>query len=100
MSVTFSRIRGDNYPITATIKVNGELIDLTGSTMTFSYKSGSEAKKSIDGSLTANKGEVEFYPDATDFQIAGQYLFDIQREIGGIISTHLRGTMLLEEDIT
>lgn len=100
MSVTFSRIRGDNYPITATIKVNGELIDLTGSTMTFSYKSDSETKRSIIGTLTGNKGEVEFYPAAEDLQVAGKYLFDIQREIGGIISTHLRGTMLLEDDIT
>jgi len=100
MSVTFSRVRGDNYPITATIKVNGKLIDLTGSIMTFSYKSNSEAKRSINGTLTQNKGEVEFYPAAEDFQVAGKYQFDIQREIGGIISTHLRGTMLLEDDIT
>jgi hypothetical protein len=98
--MTFSRTRGDSHPIVATIKVDGIAIDLTGSIVKFSYKSDAEVAKTITGTPLATIGEIEFVPSATDFQVEGVYTFDIQREANSYISTHLKGVMLLEGDVT
>ena len=104
MSVTFSRVRGDNYPIEATITVNGVAVDLTGSTMTFSFKLADddvvEAPIEVDGVLGDEVGLVLFTPTVQQMGIVGQYDFDIQRENGGVVATHLTGTMLLTKDVT
>jgi len=103
MSVTITRKRGDTYPIEATIKINGELVDLSGSVMKFSFKpsDGSGTVTTIDGVLsTTELGKVIFTPTENDMAVAGKYLFDIQRSNGGIIATHLSGMLLLEGDVT
>jgi len=97
---TLTRIRGDNYPITISFSVNGELVDLTGSTVTFSYKNEDNAIKSIVGTPTANLGEAQFIPDATDFLVAGTFTFDVQRVANGYTYTHLKGTLLIQPDVT
>jgi len=106
MSITFSRVRGDNYPIEASITVNGKAVDLAGSTMTFSFISidaDAEIEPPIEifGVLDPdNVGKVLFTPTATQMNKVGQYNFDIQRENGGVIATHLTGTMLLTLDVS
>jgi hypothetical protein len=95
------RFRGDDYPILASIKVDGEAIDLTGSVVTFSYKNSDEAVKSIVGSQTSNLGEVEFIPlSGVDFQKVGVFAFDIQRVGNGFTYTHLKGTLIIDDDVT
>lgn len=103
MSVTITRKRGDNYPIEASIKVNGTPVDITASTMKFSFKlsDGSGTVTTLVGASDANEvGKVTFSPTALAMDVEGQYIFDIQREEGGIVSTHLSGTMLLQGDVT
>ncbi len=101
MSTTFSRVRGDDYPITAIIKVDGEAIDLSGSTLTFSYENSDNTVKSITGSTTATIGEVEFIPNSgVDFIVSGVFTFDIQRVAGGYTYTHLKGTLIIDDDVT
>ncbi|MDQ1341175.1 MAG: hypothetical protein QG567_2333 [Campylobacterota bacterium] len=98
-----TRVRGDNYPIVVTLKVNGVAIDLTGSVIKLSYKNknGTDAAYQIAGTITdALNGVVEFRPLATDFAIAGQYIYDIQREFFGIITTHILETLILIDDVT
>jgi hypothetical protein len=99
---TINRIRGDNYAIIATLKVNGTAVDLTGSTVTFSYvKSGTTTPTSIDGLITdVANGVVQFLPSATDFQEVGTYRYDIQRVTGGIKTTHVIGQLSIEDDVS
>jgi hypothetical protein len=98
---TIKRTRGDNYAIIATLKVNGYAVDLTGSTVTFSYvKSGTTTPSSIDGLITdAANGVVQFLPSVTDFQEVGTYLYDIQRVSSGIKTTHALGQLIIEDDV-
>ena len=101
MSITLNRVRGDNYPLYAIIKVNGDPIDLASSTVTFSYSNSDNPKRSIHGNIIPDKiGEVIFYPTSDDFQVSGIFKFDIQREVAGIVSTHMLGTLILNDDIT
>ena len=98
-----TRVRGDNYPIVVTLKVNGVAIDLTGSVIKLSYKnkSGDVTTSQIVGTITdALNGVVEFHPLATDFTVAGQYIYDIQREFSGTITTHILETLTLIDDVT
>ncbi len=100
---TITRKRGDNYPIQAFISVNGEPIDLSTSTMKFSFKlsDGSGSVTTVDGTVDLTQtGLVRFYPTVEQMSVAGQYLYDIQRDEAGIISTHLSGTLLLQGDVT
>jgi hypothetical protein len=98
---TIKRTRGDNYAIIATLKVNGAAIDLTGSTVTFSYvKIGTTTPASIDGLIMdAVNGVVQFLPSVTDFQEVGTYLYDIQRVSSGIKTTHVVGQLIIEDDV-
>jgi len=101
MSVTINRKRGDNYPIGATIKINGEAVDLTGSEMKFSFKNSEGLVTTVIGVIDVDAvGVVNFTPTVEQMAISGQYQFDIQREIDTVVSTHLSGTMLLSDDVT
>jgi hypothetical protein len=81
--------------------VNGAAIDLTGSTVTFSYvKIGTTTPASIDGLIMdAVNGVVQFLPSVTDFQEVGTYLYDIQRVSSGIKTTHVVGQLIIEDDV-
>lgn len=100
--MSLSRVRGDTYPIEASIKINGEVVDLTGSTMKLSFR----AKDGVDvetivGVLDVDViGKVTFTPDATDFDVVGEYIFDIQREYNGIVSTHLVDRLIVTPDVS
>jgi hypothetical protein len=98
---TINRIRGDNYAVIAVLKVNGNAVDLTGSTVTFSYvKTGMTAPATINGLITnAVKGVVKFLPTITDFQEVGTYKYDIQRVASGIKTTHAIGELDIEDDV-
>lgn len=100
MSVT--RVRGDSYPIDATLKINGVPINLTGSTVRFSYKSRSKLNTvTLNGEISEDIiGKVSFIPGESDFSISGIYDFDIERDYNGIKTTHLVGTLVLTNDIT
>jgi hypothetical protein len=104
MSITITRVRGDNYPIEAMITINGEAVDLTGSTMTFSfrdYEDKTAPVTSINGDIDPDTvGKVLFRPTVADMSNTGQYKFDIQRENGGIYATHLTGTLILTDDVS
>lgn len=94
------RYRGDTYPIVATLKVNNVAKDLTGATITFSYVSSSQAKKTITGVISdALSGEVMFIPGSEDFQVAGTYNYDIQYRLEDLIVTYDVGTVVLKKDI-
>jgi len=97
-----TRVRGDNYPIEATLKVNGTAVNLAGSTVTFSYiKDGSQTSQSIAGVIiSAVAGTVQFLPTVTDFIEDGKYRFDIQRLSSGIKTTHTIGELIIQNDIT
>jgi len=95
-----TRARGDNYPIQITFKDDNGAVDLSGSVIKFSYKNSTEAVLSITGTNTVNLGEVEFIPSTSDFLVVGVYSYDVQRVAGGYTTTHLKGTLILDGDVT
>lgn len=102
MSV-LKRVRGDNYPVEATLKVNGTAVPIPdGATALFSYiKKGETVPKTITGIISNPAlAEVKFFPTETDFQEAGMFKFDIQKVVGGIRTTHLIGQLVIDDDIT
>lgn len=87
---------GDNYPIDIVIKVNGVVVDITGSTFTFTYKTASE-EKTISGVISdALNGKVRFSPTITDFNEVGSFNYKIKRVSSGITATHLKGQITIE----
>jgi len=100
--MTITRTRGDNYPIEATIKINGVVVNLTGSVLVFSYIKDDEVTPSaIAGVIVSpTAGTVMFTPTVTDFTKAGTYRYDIQRISGGVVTTHAIDTLILIDDVT
>ncbi len=95
-----SRVRGDNYPIEAVLKVNGLPIDITGATVAFSYKMHKGTTNSIAGVITnASTGSVVFNPTITDFQEVGVFEFDIQVVNQGIKTTYAVGVLNITNDV-
>lgn len=95
-----TRVRGDNYPITATIKLNGTIVDLTGAIVTFSYYESTNVRTIAGTITTPSNGIVTFLPSASDFQLVGNFPFDIQRVQGGYTYTHLKGSITITDDVT
>lgn len=102
LKMNYKRVRGDDYPFRTTIKVNGEEIDISGSEIKFSYKNAENEPRTILGSIVDGElGVVEFVPQSgIDFVVSGVYEFDVQRVAGGYTYTHLKGTLLLSDDVT
>ncbi len=97
---TRTRVRGDNYPIEITFKVNDEPIDISGAELKFSYYNADNEVKTISGVSQAETGVCKFIPQGTDFQVAGTFTYDVQRVDGGYTYTHQKGTLLLDDDVT
>lgn len=102
MSSSIVRKRGDNYPIGFVFTVNGEAVDLTGNVIKFSFRDEEHDTTTtiigtLDGEVT---GRGVFSPTVEEMSVTGQYVFDFQREINGVIYTHASGTMLLQQDVT
>ena len=97
---TMTRVRGDNYPLTATITLDDTAFDITDSLVKFSYKNESNEVKTIVGLPTNTVGGVSFIPTATDFLVTGVFSFDIQRITDAYTYTHVKGTLIIDGDVT
>ncbi len=97
---TRTRVRGDNYPIEITFKVNDIAIDIVGAEVKFSYYNADNSVETIDGLITPDTGVAQFVPQGTDFQVAGAFTYDVQRIANGYTYTHQKGTLLLDDDVT
>lgn len=102
MSDIIKRVRGDNYPIGFNYLLNNEAVDLTDNELKFSFVlDGSDEVVTIIGSIDVdNVGRATFEPTVEQMGVAGQYSFDFQRIINGVVYTHATGTMLLSTDVT
>lgn len=97
------RVRGDTYPIEATLKVNSIPIVLgINDEISFNYTTNTVgAIKTIIGVIDAlTVGKVVFTPTVGDFSEAGGFKCDIQRKVGTVISTHLLSPLLIEADVS
>ena len=98
-----TRMRGDDYPISPTFRVDGVAIDLTGAVVKFSYENVDNAVKTITGVADGVEvGLAVFTPDkGVDFQVAGIFTYDIQRvDADGFTYTHQKGTLIIDDDVT
>lgn len=96
-----TRVRGDNYPILATLQINGAAVLLdVADVITFTYTNDTFPVTSIIGTITdAPLGKVSFFPAVTDFLVTGSYSYDIQRVSNGIKTTHIIDKLKLIDDI-
>lgn len=98
---TRTRVRGDDYPIHINFSVNDSPLDLTGSVLKFSYSNSDNTVQTILGTPTATLGQAEFIPNSgVDFMVEGVFTYDAQRVAGSYTYTHLKGTLIIEGDIT
>ena len=102
MAVTdyyIKRFRGDNYPIEVTIKKNGTPVDLSNATVKLTI--GLDTPVTTTGTVTdASGGVVQFDFNQSAVGTAGRFVYDIQVEDGGIITTYVKDIFELLEDIT
>lgn len=100
MSVKHRRTVGDTYPLKSTVTKNGEPVDITGSTCTFNFKNGTIAKTTIAGAVVDGPGGVvEFTPTTEQVSSDGTYSFNIKVQTGTVITTYLKGELILEDDL-
>ena len=97
---THRRTVGDTYPLKATITKNGEPVDITGASGTFNFKKASGELISIVGVITDGPGgAIQFSPTADQVVTDGRYKFNIKLTQDGIVTTYLKGELILEDDI-
>jgi hypothetical protein len=98
--MNFERVRGDNFPFKAILKINGVVCDLTDTTAIFTYDEDGTIK-TLQGTInTPLNGEVMFSVGDTDFQTVGNFKYDIQSTKGGIRTTHLMGKIKIIDDVS
>jgi|FLOH01.1.fsa_nt_gi hypothetical protein len=94
------RYRGDNFPFSATIKLNGQKVDLTGADVKFSYKEGTIVRTILARYDDPTSGVAIFEPSLEDFQKVGTFEYDVQRIQDGFTYTHMRDKIIIEKDIS
>lgn len=98
--MSIKRVKGDNYPITVSLKLNKSPLDLTGASVVFSYLRDNEVPKTIQGTVEdAVLGKVSFYPTINDFTTAGTYTYDIKHIKDGITTTYIIDQLILDKSI-
>ena len=96
------RVRGDLYPIEATLSINGVAVNLAETTVRFSYvKEGGKIGKSIVGTvIDAPLGKVRFQPIVGDFSEVGAFMFDIEASVAGIPTTYRIDRLKIIDDVS
>lgn len=103
----FSVLKGDTYDgATFTLVINGTAVNLTAAAIKAQFKKkkvGPSAKTIIvgDGITIVNAANGVFKIDAFIATMeAGDYHYDIQITIAGVIKTRVSGIMTVEQDVT
>jgi len=96
------RVRGDLYPIEASLSINGEPVNLTGAVVKFGYiRNNTKFANVIIGTVTdAPAGKVRFQPTAGDFKEAGEFTFDIEVTVNDIPTTYKVDRLRIKEDVS
>lgn len=96
------RVRGDLYPIEASLSINGEPVNLTNSVVRFGYiKDNTKLANIIIGVVTDPlAGKVRFQPTAADFKEAGEFTFDIEAVVNDIPTTYKVDRLRIKEDVS
>lgn len=94
------RTVGDTYPLKAKIVKNGVAVNITGATGTFNFKNNTTDKTTIAGVITDGPGgAIEFTPTTEQVSIDATYRFNIKIDQSGVITTYLKGQLILEDDL-
>ena len=94
------RTVGDTYPIQAVILENSQPVDITGAAITFNFKKGSESKITLTGEIIDGpNGKVNFTPTTEQVSKNGTYNFNIKVDKIGVVTTYLKGQLILEDDL-
>jgi len=94
---------GDSWSQTFRLLSEGAPLDLTGATLKSSAVSryGSNQGQAVDLSATAgtNPGEIVLSLPANGIPV-GEYSYDVQVTKGAVVTTWLRGTIVVIPDVT
>ena len=108
MANELTRFRGDTYPITVQIRLNGRIHDLTSCTAKLTVSAYEEpTTETPEFSLTgvvaspASQGIFSFTPSAANVDLLGDYFYDIQvTDATGLIHTPIKSTITFTQDIS
>ena len=99
VSNKIERFRGDTYPLIVTLKENGAAVDLTTAVvkMTISFN----ISLTLTATITdAANGKVQFDFSAANVDTSGRFNYDIEVTDGGYITTYVKDSFELTEDVT
>ena len=103
-----TRFRGDTYPFTIQVRLNGRVYDLTDCTLKMTVTSVEEPTTetpefALDGVVAspATLGLASFAPSAANVDLLGEYYYDIQvTDANGYKHTPIKDTLTFTQDIT
>ncbi len=94
------RTVGDTYPLKATITKNGEAVDISSASGSFNFKKASGDKITIVGVITDGPGgKIQFTPSVDQVNVDGTYKFNIKITQDTVVTTYLKGELILEDDL-
>ncbi len=101
---TLKRFRGDTFPITRPLTLNGTVFDLTGATAVVMSLSAQRSGGTILGPVTgvvtaATAGTVTFDISALNLAV-GEYFWDVQVTNASGITTVEVGKLTVDADLT
>lgn len=108
-NVPICLVRGDSPVIPVRVTDDaGAALDITTGTFIMTVDSREEPDDastnvfSVNGAVTDGpNGRVTFQPTTTDTDIEiGEYTYDVQMTLNGSVRTILRGSFVVEQDIT
>lgn len=91
------RFAGDTYPEKVTIRLNGQLLDLSGKTVKLRFTDGAKTVEST-GNVTG-LGEVEFPFDHDDVSTAGRFKYSIKIDDGQYIRTYAVDDFIILDNV-
>lgn len=104
----FKTYRGDTFDgVEFQINVNGSPLNLTGATLLMVIKTTANAP-TVSATLTETTGltitnalQGKFVIDEQILPLsAGQYIYDIQITIGTKVKSYIKGSILVEQDVS
>ena len=108
MNNQLTRRRGDTYPFTVQIRLNGRIYDLTDCTLKLTVSAYEEPTTeapefTLDGVVAspATAGIASFLPSAANVDLLGDYYYDVQvTDADGFIHTPIKDIVTFTQDIT
>lgn len=94
------RKQSDTFPIKLRdLKLDGNIVDLTSSTVTLRFEKNDETVGTITGTNLTTQGGADFLPLSTDFDEVGEFDYNIIVDDGTFETTYFHGEIKITERV-